>query len=79
MNIYNELDYRDILKKTIEERKKIDSSITYQAMATYTRIQKAYLSQVINVHILRCVIIGNDNHYQFTVNDNQYQKKKGKL
>lgn len=47
MNIFNELDYREILRKTIEERKKIDSSITYQAMAAHTRIQKAYLSQVI--------------------------------
>ena len=47
MNIYNELDYREILKKSVEERKKIDSSVTYQAMAEHMRIQKAYLSQVI--------------------------------
>lgn len=47
MNIFNELDYRNVLKKSIEERKKIDSSITYQAMAAHMRIQKAYLSQVI--------------------------------
>ncbi|MCO4794243.1 MAG: TIGR02147 family protein [Bacteriovoracaceae bacterium] len=47
MNIFNELDYRDVLRKTIEERKKIDSSITYQSMASHMRIQKAYLSQVI--------------------------------
>lgn len=47
MNIYNELDYREILRKTVEERKKIDSSVTFQSMAAHTRIQKAYLSQVI--------------------------------
>lgn len=47
MNIFNHLDYREILKKTIETRKKIDSTINFQAMATHTRIQKAYLSQVI--------------------------------
>ncbi|MBK24623.1 MAG: hypothetical protein CME70_11565 [Halobacteriovorax sp.] len=47
MNIFNELDYREVLKKTVEERKKIDSSITFQAMASHMRIQKAYLSQVI--------------------------------
>lgn len=47
MNIFNELDYREVLRKTIEERKKIDSSTNFQAMATHTRIQKAYLSQVI--------------------------------
>ncbi len=47
MNIFDELDYREILRKSIEERKKIDSSITYQSMAAHMRIQKAYLSQVI--------------------------------
>ena len=47
MNIFNELDYREVLRKTMEERKKIDSSITYQKLAQYMRIQKAYLSQVI--------------------------------
>ena len=37
-------------------------------------LTKPYLSQVINNHISWCVIIVNDNHYQYTVNDNQYQK-----
>ena len=47
MNIFNELDYREVLRKTVEERKKVDSSLTYQAMAASMRVQKAYLSQVI--------------------------------
>jgi len=47
VNIFNELDYQQILKKSVEERKKVDSSVTFQSMANYMRIQKAYLSQVI--------------------------------
>jgi uncharacterized protein (TIGR02147 family) len=47
LNIYNELDYRQILKKLVENRKKIDSSVNFQNMASSCRIQKAYLSQVI--------------------------------
>lgn len=47
MNIFNELNYRKIIKDIVEERKKIDNSINFQAMAQYMNIQKAYLSQVI--------------------------------
>jgi len=47
VNIFNELDYQVILKKSVEDRKKVDSSVTFQSMATFMRIQKAYLSQVI--------------------------------
>lgn len=50
MSIFNKIDYRLNLKSIVENRKKIDSSVTYQAMAEYMRIQKAYLSQVIKGH-----------------------------
>lgn len=47
MSIFSRLDYRENLKTLVENRKKIDSSVTYQRMAEHMRIQKAYLSQVI--------------------------------
>ncbi len=50
MNIFSKLDYRHNLKMLVENRKKIDSSVTFQRMAEYMRIQKAYLSQVIKGH-----------------------------
>ena len=46
MNIYEELDYRVILRKTIEERKRVDSSSNFQKLATAIRVQKSYLSKV---------------------------------
>ena len=48
MNIFNESSYRKIISTFIEERKKINSSITYQALSESIRIQKSYLSKVIN-------------------------------
>ncbi len=47
MSIFNKIDYRENLKTLVENRKKLDSSVTYQRMAEHMRIQKAYLSQVI--------------------------------
>ncbi|MBF0298773.1 MAG: hypothetical protein HQK51_08640 [Oligoflexia bacterium] len=48
MSIYNEIDYRKIFKGLILQRKKKDSTINFQNMATYMRIQKPYLSKIIN-------------------------------
>jgi uncharacterized protein (TIGR02147 family) len=50
MSIFSKLDYRVILKEIVEGKKKIDSSINFQSLATASRIQKAYLSQVIKGH-----------------------------
>ena len=47
MNIFNKIDYRKNLKLLVENRKKLDTTVTYQRMAEHMRIQKAYLSQVI--------------------------------
>lgn len=50
MSIFNKLDYRENIKNLVQNRKKLDSSVTYQRMAEFMRIQKAYLSQVIKGH-----------------------------
>ena len=44
MNIFSSLSYRDIIKKIILERKKIDSSYNFQNLANVIRVQKTYLS-----------------------------------
>ncbi len=48
MNIYSETDYRVIISTIMDERKKINTSITYQSLADSIRIQKSYLSRVMN-------------------------------
>jgi len=44
MNIFSNLSYREIIKKIILERKKIDSSYNFQSLAKAIRVQKTYLS-----------------------------------
>jgi len=48
MNIYTSKDYRKILTITMEEKKFLDRSFTFQEMAKYIRVQKPYLSKVLN-------------------------------
>lgn len=48
MNIYTSDDYRKILATTLEEKKFLDKKYTYQRMADHMRIQKPYISKVIN-------------------------------
>lgn len=50
MNIYVEKDYRIILRKALEERRKLDVDATFQGMAAFMRIQKSYLSKVLHGH-----------------------------
>lgn len=45
MTIFNEMDYRKLLKNFVETQKKSNKSINFQNMATAMRIQKGYLSQ----------------------------------
>lgn len=47
MHIYQWIDYKIVIKNLIEARKKVNPTCTYQNMAIFMRIQKAYLSQVI--------------------------------
>lgn len=48
MNIYEHNDYRHILRELLEKKKYLDKSFTFQAMAEFMRVQKPYLSKVIN-------------------------------
>lgn len=48
MNIYSTTDYRKIIATTMDEKKFLDKSFTFQNMATFMRIQKPYLSKVLN-------------------------------
>ena len=48
MNMFLESNYRQIISSFIDERKKINPAITYQALADAVRIQKSYLSKVMN-------------------------------
>jgi len=50
VNIFNKINYRLIIKEIVENKKKIDPKINFQSLSTHARIQKAYLSQVINGH-----------------------------
>lgn len=48
MNIYSSDDYRAILSKVVDERKKLRIPITYAAMAENIRVQKPYVSKVLS-------------------------------
>lgn len=48
MNTYDSEDYRNIIRDKLESRKKINPSITFSAMADFMRVQKPYISKVIN-------------------------------
>lgn len=48
MNVYSSDDYRKILVTSLEEKKFLDKKYTYQLMADHMRIQKPYISKVIN-------------------------------
>jgi uncharacterized protein (TIGR02147 family) len=48
VNIYETDDYRKILSEVIAEKRFLDKSYTFQAMAAFIRVQKPYISKVIN-------------------------------
>lgn len=48
MNIFLSQDYREIIKRRLEDKKKLDKSISYRTMAEHMLIQKPYLSRVLN-------------------------------
>lgn len=47
MNIYNELDYREIIEKRVIERRKAGIKLTFQELSEACRIPKSYLSKVL--------------------------------
>lgn len=66
MNIFSTTDYRTILKETLEAKKFLDKSYSFQAMASAIRVQKPYISKVINARAdfnsdqlyMACVYLG---------------------
>ena len=50
MNIYEENDYRRIVKTLVQERKSVDPQASFQNLAEATRIPKSYLSRVLSGH-----------------------------
>lgn len=48
MNIYSSNNYREIINEVINEKKFLDKTFTFQAMANFIRVQKPYLSKVMN-------------------------------
>lgn len=48
MNVFTETDYRKILKTAVSERKKIAPKCNFQHLADAMRVQKSYLSRVVN-------------------------------
>lgn len=48
MNIYESNNYRKILSELVSAKKFLDKAISFQNMAAHMRIQKPYLSKVIN-------------------------------
>lgn len=47
MNIFEEISYRKIIRKAVEERKSLEPEFNFQAMASFVGIQKSYLSKVV--------------------------------
>jgi uncharacterized protein (TIGR02147 family) len=48
MNIFTEKCYREVLRRTIAERKRTDHKVNFQNLADKVRIPKSYLSKVIH-------------------------------
>lgn len=48
MNLYSTDNYRKILSEIMDEKKFLDKSFSFQSMASYIRVQKPYLSKVMN-------------------------------
>jgi uncharacterized protein (TIGR02147 family) len=47
MNIYRYSDYRQIIKKLVEQTKKTDSSVNYSTLASALRVQKTHISKIL--------------------------------
>lgn len=76
MNIFEEMDYREILKKGMAERVKIDKRASFQEMAEFIAIQKSYLSRAIHGHVdlnpdqlyMACQFLRfKDEHIEYTL------------
>lgn len=48
MDIFGSKDYRFIISASLEEKKSLNRKYTFQSMAAHMRIQKPYLSKVMN-------------------------------
>lgn len=48
MSVYKYADYRQAIKKIVEEKKKRNPSLTLSELAKATRVQTAYVSKVLN-------------------------------
>lgn len=48
LNIYSTDDYRNVINEIMSEKKFLDKSFTFQAMANFIRVQKPYLSKIMN-------------------------------
>lgn len=82
MSLFSSLNYKDILKKTFEERKSALNDVSYQEMAQHCRVQKTYLSKVLNHDgnlnadqvFLACQYLNlNDEETQFVALTHQIQ------
>lgn len=47
MDIFSESDYRIILRRSVEEKKEMDTNTNFQFLAEKTRIPKSYISKVV--------------------------------
>jgi uncharacterized protein (TIGR02147 family) len=47
MNVFEEMDYRRIFRRTVEELKELDPKMNFQSLAEAMRIQHSYLSKVL--------------------------------
>jgi uncharacterized protein (TIGR02147 family) len=46
LNIFSKIDYREILRTLVAERKRVDPRVNFQQMALAIRVPKSYLSRV---------------------------------
>lgn len=93
MNIFSTTDYRKIIVTVMEEKKFLDKSFTFQEMAVFIRVQKPYLSKVLNKKAdfnsdqmyLACEYLGfneEDTSYLLLLLEydrTTYQKRKKKI
>lgn len=48
LNIYSSDNYRGIINETMSEKKFLDKTFSFQSMSSFIRVQKPYLSKVMN-------------------------------
>lgn len=76
MNVYKHLNYKDFLKLALlEKRKRVNASFTYSRMAAACRIQKTYLSRVLNsdtAHLSEDQLYQAGRYLGLTKEENKY-------